>query len=89
MNSYHDKVYFAHCCKTLLFDLKELFFVILIKTSKNKNHFILKKSQRTVEVVLTLFILLILTWQEIKTKSKKQTNNFVRTLIKHLASLIY
>ena len=28
----------------------------LIKTSKNKDHFILKKFQRTVEVVLTLFI---------------------------------
>ena len=27
----------------------------LINTSKHKNHFILKKSQRTVEVVLTLF----------------------------------
>ena len=28
----------------------------LIETSKNKNHFIPKKSQRTVEVVLTLFL---------------------------------
>ena len=28
----------------------------LIKTSKNKNHFILQKSQRTVVVVLTLFL---------------------------------
>ena len=28
----------------------------LIETSKNKNQFLLKKSQRTVEVVLTLFL---------------------------------
>ena len=47
----------------------------LIKTSKNKNDFILKKSQRTVKVVLTLFyILSIPTWQEIETKTNKNIN---------------
>ena len=40
----------------------------LIKTSKIKNRFILKKSQKKVQVVLTLFYFLIPTWQQIKTE---------------------
>ena len=35
--------------------LPQFVFINLIKTSKNKNHFILKKSQRNIEVVPTLF----------------------------------
>ena len=38
-----------------------------IKTGKNKNHFVLKKSQRKVVVVRTPFFLSIPTWRETKT----------------------
>ena len=48
----------------------------LIKTSMNKNHFILKKSQRTVEVVLTLcyFVNTYLASNQNKNKYKQKLN---------------
>ena len=38
--------------------IKETFFMNLMKTSKNKNHLILKKCQRTVETVFNSFLFL-------------------------------
>ena len=58
----------------------------LIKTSKNKNQFFLKKSQRTVEVVLTLFILLIPIWLQIKTKTNKNKQINRKAILEEIIS---
>ena len=54
MNPYRDKYIFLKAVECIYLII-ETFFGNLIKTSKNKDHFILKKSQRTVDVVLNFF----------------------------------
>ena len=55
MNLYHDEVILLTAAKPI-YVIKGHFFMNLIKTSKNKNYFILKESQISVVVVLTLFV---------------------------------
>ena len=55
MNLYHDEVILLTAAKPI-YVIKGHFFMNLIKTSKNKNYFILKESQISAVVVLTLFV---------------------------------